>query len=126
MPRGIAAPAAASNSFAWYSWIFIAGSSGLNDFFFIQRVCRRKEGGGQLHFKSLHGVLYRCTAKHHAEVKLAMTESAQLLRDLVSRPSVNPMGRTNLPASHVYEHRVTAYLEDFFRGLGVPYERQPV
>lgn len=24
------------------------------------------------------------------------------------------------------EHRVTAYLEDFFRNLGVPYERQPV
>lgn len=55
-----------------------------------------------------------------------MTESAQLLRDLVSRPSVNPMGRTNLPVEHTYEHRVTAYLEDFFRRLGVPYERQAV
>src|SRR2546426_33210 len=52
-----------------------------------------------------------------------MTETTRLLRDLVSLPSVNPMGRT-LPAEQIYEHRVTAYLEDFFRGLGVPYERQ--
>ena len=25
-----------------------------------------------------------------------------------------------------FEHRVTAYLEEYFRGLGVPYERQTV
>ena len=49
----------------------------------------------------------------------------QLLADLVRLPSVNPMGREpNGP--HFFEHRVTDYLERFFRGLGVPYERQPV
>ena len=53
-----------------------------------------------------------------------MHESTRLLRDLVRLPSVNPMGRT-LPAEITYEHRVTAYLEDFFKGLGVSYERQP-
>ena len=35
------------------------------------------------------------------------------------------MGR-DLRGPHVFEHRVTAYLEDFFRGLGVRWERQPV
>jgi acetylornithine deacetylase len=35
------------------------------------------------------------------------------------------MGRA-LAGDYLYEHRVTAYLEDFFRGLGVAYERQPV
>lgn len=54
-----------------------------------------------------------------------MTETTRLLRDLVSRPSVNPMGR-DLPADITYEHRVTTYLEDVFRGLDVPYERQRV
>src|SRR5207237_949883 len=48
-----------------------------------------------------------------------------LLRDLVALPSVNPMGRT-AASPDFYEHRVTAYLEEFFRGLSVPYERQPV
>jgi acetylornithine deacetylase ArgE len=54
-----------------------------------------------------------------------MTETARLLRDLVALPSVNPMGR-DLPAALIHEHRVTAYLEGFFRDLGVPYERQTV
>src|SRR5262249_23437674 len=45
-------------------------------------------------------------------------------RDLVALPSVNPMGRP-LQGPEFFEHRVTAYLEDFFRALGVPYERQP-
>ncbi|HEY7314762.1 MAG TPA: M20 family metallopeptidase [Gemmataceae bacterium] len=54
-----------------------------------------------------------------------MHESTRLLRDLVSRPSVNPMGRP-LQGPDIYEHRVTAYLEEFFRSLGVAYERQPV
>jgi acetylornithine deacetylase len=54
-----------------------------------------------------------------------MTKTARLLRDLVSLPSVNPMGR-DLPADVALEHRVTDYLEQFFRGLGVPCERQPV
>src|SRR5436305_1964903 len=34
------------------------------------------------------------------------------------------MGRP-LQGPDLFEHRVTAYLEEFFRGLGVPYERQP-
>jgi acetylornithine deacetylase len=54
-----------------------------------------------------------------------MTESTKLLRELVSLPSVNPMGR-DLKGPELFEHRVTAYLEDFFRKLEVPYERQPV
>lgn len=54
-----------------------------------------------------------------------MTETTRLLRDLVALPSVNPMGR-DLQGPEVYEHRVTGYLEDFFRGLGARYERQPV
>jgi acetylornithine deacetylase len=54
-----------------------------------------------------------------------MTETTRLLRDLVAIPSVNPMGRA-MQGPEIYEHRVTAYLEDFFRGLGVRYERQPV
>lgn len=52
-------------------------------------------------------------------------EVAKLLQDLVRLPSVNPMGR-NLPAEITLEHRVTAYLEGFFRNLGVPWERQTV
>src|SRR5262249_54098533 len=40
-------------------------------------------------------------------------------------PSVNPMGRP-LQGPELYEHRVTAYLEDFFRSLGVSYRRQSV
>jgi acetylornithine deacetylase len=51
--------------------------------------------------------------------------STRLLCDLVRLPSVNPMGR-DLPDDIIYEHRVTAYLEQFFRELGVPFERQPV
>src|SRR5438477_11037854 len=54
-----------------------------------------------------------------------MLETTRLLRDLVRLPSVNPMGRP-LTGDHLYEHRVSAYLEEFFRGLGVPCERQPV
>ncbi len=46
-----------------------------------------------------------------------MLETTRLLRDLVRLPSVNPMGRA-LPEAITLEHRVTAYLEDFFRGLG--------
>jgi acetylornithine deacetylase len=54
-----------------------------------------------------------------------MNESTRLLRDLVALPSVNPMGRT-IPDDIVFEHRVTAYLEDFFRSLDVAYARQTV
>jgi acetylornithine deacetylase len=54
-----------------------------------------------------------------------MAETTRLLRDLVALPSVNPMGRP-LPGDGVFEHQVTAYLEDFFRDLGVPFERQTI
>lgn len=54
-----------------------------------------------------------------------MVETTRLLRDLVSIPSVNPMGRP-LQGPEIFETRVTAYLEDFFRGLGVRYQRQTV
>lgn len=54
-----------------------------------------------------------------------MNEATRLLQGLVALPSVNPMGR-DLPADLTHEHRVTGYLENFFRGLGVPCERQPI
>ena len=50
----------------------------------------------------------------------------QLLTDLVRRPSVNPMGRDDLPPDVTLEHRVTDYLESQFKALGVPVQRQPV
>jgi acetylornithine deacetylase len=52
-------------------------------------------------------------------------QAARLLADLVKLPSINPMGRP-LTGSHLYEHQVTAYLESFFRDLGVRCLRQPV
>jgi acetylornithine deacetylase ArgE len=55
----------------------------------------------------------------------ALSESVSLLRDLVALPSVNPMGRA-MQSPNLYEHRVTDYLEGFFKSLGVRYERQPV
>lgn len=54
-----------------------------------------------------------------------MYETTRLLRDLVALPSVNPMGRP-LTGADIYEHRVSAYLEEYFRSLGVAYERQSV
>jgi acetylornithine deacetylase len=54
-----------------------------------------------------------------------MTETTRILRDLVKVPSINPMGR-DLQGPEIYEHRVTAYLEAFFRELCVPFERQPI
>jgi acetylornithine deacetylase ArgE len=54
-----------------------------------------------------------------------MHETTRLLRDLVALPSVNPMGRP-LTGADIYEHRVSAYLEEYFRSLGVAYERQSV
>jgi acetylornithine deacetylase/succinyl-diaminopimelate desuccinylase family protein len=52
--------------------------------------------------------------------------SQSLLRDLVRLPSVNPMGRSWADDSILYEHRVTDYLEAFFRKVGVPFERQTI
>lgn len=52
-----------------------------------------------------------------------MSDISRLLADLVRRPSINPMGRA-LSGPQIFEHQVTDYLEDYFRTLGVPYERQ--
>jgi acetylornithine deacetylase len=49
-----------------------------------------------------------------------------LLAELVRLPSVNPMGRTDLPADLLYESRVSRFLEHEVRNLGVPVTRQPV
>jgi acetylornithine deacetylase len=54
-----------------------------------------------------------------------MRETTRILRDLVALPSVNPMGRA-LQGPEVFEHQVTAYLEEFFRSLGVAWQRQIV
>ena len=50
----------------------------------------------------------------------------QLLAELVQRPSVNPMGRTDLDPSIVYEGRVTALLEHELRNIGCAFRRQRV
>src|SRR5205823_10363977 len=42
----------------------------------------------------------------------------QLLAELVRRPSVNPMGRTDLPPDLLHESRVTALLEHEVRNIG--------
>jgi acetylornithine deacetylase/succinyl-diaminopimelate desuccinylase family protein len=49
----------------------------------------------------------------------------RLLSDLVAIPSVNPMGR-GLSGPEFLEGRVSDYLEDYFRGIGVEVERQVV
>ncbi len=54
-----------------------------------------------------------------------MTETTRLLKDLVAIPSINPMGR-DLQGPEIYERGVTSYLEDYFRRLDVPYERQTI
>lgn len=50
----------------------------------------------------------------------------ELLAELVRRPSVNPMGRSDLPEHILYEHRVTDYVADLLRGLDCLVERQTV
>jgi acetylornithine deacetylase len=55
-----------------------------------------------------------------------MTSPTQLLADLVRLPSVNPMGRIDLPPDLTYEGRVTDLLEARLRDLGGPCQRQPV
>jgi len=46
----------------------------------------------------------------------------ELLQELVSIPSVNPMGR-GLEGPEYLETRLSDYLEGFFRNLGVPWQR---
>jgi acetylornithine deacetylase len=50
----------------------------------------------------------------------------QLLSELVRRPSVNPMGRTDLDPAIIHESRVVAFLEEQIRAIGCPCHRQPV
>lgn len=50
-----------------------------------------------------------------------MTDPLPLLKDLVSIPSVNPMGR-DVSGPEFFEGRVTAYLESHLSRLGVPFE----
>ena len=49
----------------------------------------------------------------------------EVLCELVSRPSVNPMGR-DVDGDQYYEHRVTDYLQQLFDRLGLPWQRQTV
>jgi acetylornithine deacetylase len=49
-----------------------------------------------------------------------------LLAELVRRPSVNPMGRTDLDPAIRHEARVVALLEHELRDLGCEFRRQPV
>jgi acetylornithine deacetylase len=56
----------------------------------------------------------------------AMPPLPDLLAELVRLPSVNPMGRTDLPPDLLYESRVTRFLERELRNLGVDVRRQPV
>lgn len=55
-----------------------------------------------------------------------MIDLTHTLADLVRIPSVNPMGRTDIPADIVHESRVTNYLEHALRNLGCSPRRQPV
>jgi acetylornithine deacetylase/succinyl-diaminopimelate desuccinylase family protein len=55
-----------------------------------------------------------------------MLSLPDLLAELVRRPSVNPMGRTDLPADILHESRVAAFLEHELRNLGVVPARQTV
>jgi acetylornithine deacetylase len=55
-----------------------------------------------------------------------MFSPAVLLTDLIRRPSVNPMGRTDILPLLTYESRVTDYLEARIRELKVDYRRVEV
>ncbi|MHC5541259.1 M20 family peptidase, partial [Singulisphaera rosea] len=54
-----------------------------------------------------------------------MDAVTRLLSDLVAIPSVNPMGRA-LAGPGVLEEGMSTYLENWFRELGVPCERQTI
>jgi acetylornithine deacetylase len=54
-----------------------------------------------------------------------MNDVRRLLSDLVAIPSVNPMGR-RLSGPEILETRLTDFLENWFRGLGVACQRQAV
>lgn len=50
-----------------------------------------------------------------------MTDPLPLLKELVSIPSVNPMGR-NVSGPEFFEGRVTAWLQDYLKSAGIPHE----
>lgn len=51
----------------------------------------------------------------------------QLLAELVRRPSVNPMSRTDIPTDILYESRVAAFLEEQLQALrrGLNFSQHP-
>ncbi|MEX2287382.1 MAG: M20 family metallopeptidase [Planctomycetaceae bacterium] len=49
-------------------------------------------------------------------------DPVSIAKELIAIPSVNPMGR-DLAGPQYFETRLTAYLIDFFKQLGVPYEQ---
>jgi succinyl-diaminopimelate desuccinylase len=49
-------------------------------------------------------------------------EPIAILKDLIARPSVNPMGRS-VSGPEFLEGQMTEYLVDFFARLGVPFQR---
>ena len=54
-----------------------------------------------------------------------MLNVVDTLKELVSRPSVNPMGQS--VSGDIYlETKLTGYLEQLFNELGLPYECQEV
>ena len=57
---------------------------------------------------------------------VGMLPLPQLLAELVRRPSVNPMGRTDLPPDILYESRVSAFLEHELRNIPCEFRRQTV
>jgi acetylornithine deacetylase/succinyl-diaminopimelate desuccinylase family protein len=57
---------------------------------------------------------------------MTMLPLPELLAELVRRPSVNPMGRTDLPADLLHESRVAALLEHELRNIGCEFRRQTV
>ena len=59
-------------------------------------------------------------------IPFMLPSTAELLAALVRLPSVNPMGRTDVPPDIAHETRVTDYLEARLRDLGVAVERQTV
>lgn len=55
-----------------------------------------------------------------------MLSPITLLTELVRRPSINPMGRTDISPSLSYESRVTDYLEAQLQSIKASFKRYPV
>ena len=69
--------------------------------------------------------LWRPTPSLHARFRPMPLDLTRTLSDLVSLPSVNPMGQ---PAEgpEYCEYQVTEYLERLFQKLGLRYERHTI